>query len=226
MAGQADLVGYVVERKTDFAQDLFGVRLQIGFGRRKHRPVLLVDDLDAQAFAGDVEQQLVLEFIERRVRFDHGFDFSLQGLELAGLGFFEGLFKVGLRGLDVVGFFRRDGFAALDLTILAGQVLATALDDAGAVAGTRTATHRHQQRRLEIFGDTTETALRSRSQQPHQQEKRHHRGDEVGIRNFPGTAVMSTGDLLDALDNDRAGAFVSHDVPCCLVSLLARLLGF
>ena len=42
-----------------------GVVLELGAAEIEHRPVLRVDDLDAQALGGDVEQQLVLERLER-----------------------------------------------------------------------------------------------------------------------------------------------------------------
>jgi hypothetical protein len=63
--------------------------------------------------------------------------------------------------------------------------------------------------RREIIGDAALLLGRGRVDQPHQQEKRHHRGDEIGVRNLPGAAMvgMAAG-FLDPLDDD--GAFAGH----------------
>lgn len=53
-------------------------------------------------------------------------------------------------------------------------------------------------------------------EQPQQQEERHHRGHEVGIRNFPAAAMGRVVALLDALDDDDwMIAFVGHYCPVC-----------
>ncbi len=52
-------------------------------------------------------------------------------------------------------------------------------------------------------------AFGGRTQQPHQQKERHHRRHEVGIGDLPCTAVMATGHLLDALDDDGSFVFLS-----------------
>ena len=58
--------------------------------------------------------------------------------------------------------------------------------------------------RREIIGDAALLFGRGGVDQPHQQEEGHHRGDEVGIGDFPGAAMMAAMPaLLDALDDDR-----------------------
>ncbi len=61
--------------------------------------------------------------------------------------------------------------------------------------------------RGEIIGDAALLFGRGRVDQPHQQEERHHRGDEVGIGDFPRAAVMAAVPaFLHAFDDDRAVA--------------------
>lgn len=59
-------------------QYLSGIGLQGGAGHRKHRTVLLVDDLYPQSLAGDIQQQLLFELSQRGISFDGLFDFFLQ----------------------------------------------------------------------------------------------------------------------------------------------------
>ena len=49
-----------------------------------------------------------------------------------------------------------------------------------------------------LFGDGVE--------EPQKQEKGHHRGHEVGIRNFPRATMMAVSSFLDPLDDDRSAA--------------------
>src|SRR3546814_6653759 len=59
-------------------------------------------------------------------------------------------------------------------------------------------------RRREIVGERLALLLGRRAEQPHQQEKGHHRGDEVGIGDLPRAAVMAAVRLFDHfLDDDR-----------------------
>ena len=48
-----------------------------------------------------------------------------------------------------------------------------------------------RQRRVEVILDALLVELRRRTEQPHQQEERHHRGDEVGVGDLPCAAVMA-----------------------------------
>jgi hypothetical protein len=58
--------------------------------------------------------------------------------------------------------------------------------------------------RREILGEALQPLLVGIGDQPQQHEERHHRGHEVGVRDLPGAAVVTAGDLLDLLDDDRA----------------------
>ena len=51
--------------------------------------------------------------------------------------------------------------------------------------------------------------LRGGVQQPHQQEERHHGGDEIGVGDLPGAAVMAAVPAFFLNDDDGPG-FV-HD---------------
>ncbi|KAG1283164.1 hypothetical protein G6F64_014373 [Rhizopus arrhizus] len=64
MPGQADPVRHVVQVLGQLVQDLLRVRLQRGAAEVEHRPVLLVHDLDAQAFRRQVDQQLRPEALQ------------------------------------------------------------------------------------------------------------------------------------------------------------------
>ena len=55
---------------------------------------------------------------------------------------------------------------------------------------------------LEVVEDRRALLFRHGGDEPHHQEERHHRGDEVRVRHFPGAAVMSGAALLVALDDD------------------------
>ena len=79
-----------------------GVVLQARAAEVEHRPVLLVDDLDAQPFGRDVEQQLVLERLERLALVDGLLQVLHQRFELLALVRLDG----GLGFLDVVGALR------------------------------------------------------------------------------------------------------------------------
>jgi hypothetical protein len=70
---------------------------------------------------------------------------------------------------------------------------------------------RDLERRAKEIRDALQIALGGRPQQPHQEKKRHHRRHEIGVRDFPRTAVVAGGGFLDALDDDRALGIVSHD---------------
>src|SRR5262249_6982387 len=55
---------------------------------------------------------------------------------------------------------------------------------------------------LEVVEDRRALFLRHGGDEPHHQEERHHRGDEVRVRHFPGAAVMAAVAFLVALDDD------------------------
>src|ERR1044071_2825961 len=55
---------------------------------------------------------------------------------------------------------------------------------------------------VEITGDGFFLWIIRRGHKPHQQEKRHHRGHEVGERDLPGTAVMAVPVAFFLFDDD------------------------
>jgi len=65
----------------------------------------------------------------------------------------------------------------------------------------------------EIIREPPTLLLGGRVDQPHQQEKRHHRRDEIRVGDFPRAAVMATFDHLFLADQNRFG-------------VIARLLAF
>jgi hypothetical protein len=68
---------------------------------------------------------------------------------------------------------------------------------------------RHQVVGAEIVGESFTLVLGRGVEQPHQQEERHHRGDEIGVRDLPGAAVVAALDDFILLDDDSAlGAFL------------------
>ena len=71
----------------------------------------------------------------------------------------------------------------------------------------------------EIIGQAALLLLGGGVEKPHQQKECHHRGDEVGVRNFPGAAVMAGFDHLVAPHDHRAL------VPLSAAHILARPLG-
>ena len=120
---------------------------------------------------------------------------------------------------------RLDGDVAfLDLAGRARQVLAAAADDVRRVAGAAAAEQRDLERRVEEVGDALLVALGGRAEQPHQQEERHHRGDEVGVGDLPRAAVLAVAALADPLDDDRLELFrVAGHVSCPRCSRLLPL---
>ena len=65
----------------------------------------------------------------------------------------------------------------------------------------------HQVVGTEIVGEAFALILCGRVQQPHQQEERHHRGNEIGVCDFPGAAVMAfLAGFVSLDDHSAAGA--------------------
>src|SRR5690606_33764798 len=83
-------------------QHVAGIGLETRAAEIEHRPLFLVDDLDAQAQRGVVDQDLVLQLAEYRIDF---FQFFLQ---LLFQGFQAFLFELFIFAFDLVG--RRLGF--------------------------------------------------------------------------------------------------------------------
>ena len=49
-----------------------------------------------------------------------------------------------------------------------------------------------------------------RPEEPHHQEERHHRSDEIGVGHFPGAAMMTASNDLLALDDNGRFGFSGH----------------
>ena len=125
MAGQRDPVVDFGQRAADFPQDLAGVVLDLGTAGIEHRAVLRIDDLDLQAFVGDVQADLVLELPQGLAAGDQCLH---PHLELAKTHLLlTRRFRLGR--LQVVSLLLVRLVALLDLTGLARQVGATALQD-------------------------------------------------------------------------------------------------
>ena len=58
-------LGTLIQVRRQLMQDAAGVILELGAAQIEHRPVLRIHDLDAQPLGRDVEQQLILEWLER-----------------------------------------------------------------------------------------------------------------------------------------------------------------
>ena len=56
----------------------------------------------------------------------------------------------------------------------------------------------------EVVGEAAALFLRGGVDQPHQEEKGHHGGDEIGIGHFPGAAVVAGFDDFLLADHDTA----------------------
>ncbi|MCW0462798.1 hypothetical protein NB717_003866 [Xanthomonas sacchari] len=210
VAGDADVVGHLVDEAGQLVEDAAGVGLEHRAAEVEHRPVFLVHDLDAQAVRGQVQQQLVLERFQRLALVD-GF------LQLLHQRFQALLLLLALRGLAVVAL---QALAAERILVVAALHLAGAaeLDHRG--AGAAGAGHAGARRRAlagqragiaEVFGDRRALFLGGGRHQPQHQEERHHRGHEVGIGHLPRAAVVAAAlDLLDPADDD-GGFGLGHD---------------
>ena len=82
--------------------------------------------------------------------------------------------------------------------------------DARIHAGALAAQDRGLERHVEILRDAAPLHRRHRTQQPHQQEERHHRGHEVRVGELPRAAVMPLAAPDHALDEDRTVFVVAH----------------
>ncbi len=183
---------------SDFVQNFVSVRLQVRFSQGKHGPVLFVDDLDAQTLCRDINQQLVLELFQGRMVIDGLLDPLLQYFQTGSLDppqlFFD--------GFEVVDFLGRWLRGTVDLPFLLGQIFATSLQHAGAVAASRPASHGDLERRLEVIRDARKITFGGGAHQPHQEKESHHRSDEIGVSDFPCSAVRSAAGFLYSLDNN------------------------
>ncbi|MNI56045.1 hypothetical protein D3C73_1110280 [compost metagenome] len=94
MARDADLVGQFIQHRPQLAQNVAHVRLHFGTAGREHGAVLVVDDLNAQAFRRQVDQQLRPEAFQDGAGLDDVFKALFQVFQavlLAPLGIAHGL---------------------------------------------------------------------------------------------------------------------------------------
>ncbi|AAW73940.1 hypothetical protein XOO0686 [Xanthomonas oryzae pv. oryzae KACC 10331] len=209
VAGDADVVGHLINEIGQLVQDRHRVRLELVAADVEHRAVLLVHDLDAQAIGREIQQQLILERLQRLALVDGLFQFLHQR--------FQALFVLaaavfgGVRGIVALA----AHFVLLPLGHVGG---AAELDHRGAGAArpvhARRGRHRFARQRAgvaEVFGDRRTLFLGGGRHQPQHQEEGHHRGHEVGKRHLPGAAMMAAAlHLLDPSDDD-GGFGLGHD---------------
>ena len=184
----------------------------------EHRPVLLIDDLDAQAFGCDVEQQLVLEGLQRLALVDRPLAVPAISASSCLRRLPCGLGRVGLRLVVLT----LDGPPAGSCTVAptcrsAAASLVASRPPPRLIGRRAGAARTHLARRglhalaglhagvLEVVEYRRALFLRHGGHQPHHQEERHHRGHEVRVGHLPRAAVMAARHLLDALDVDRRG---------------------
>ena len=125
MAEHSQLVGNIVQKAANFTQYVAKIVLDNGATGIEHRPVLLVDELNAQTLLGQIEFNLRLKFRKARIVFQRALD---SRFKLGQLGaFFFGMI-IGQRLQIDLAFFN------LNITILylaggARQIFTAALDD-------------------------------------------------------------------------------------------------
>lgn len=100
MAADADLVRHLADGLGHGQQDVLEIRLQARAAEVEHRPVGGVDDLDAQAVAGDLEVDLVLEVLEHRIFVDLVLQLLQQQRQALSLNLLGEV--LGLVGVDLV----------------------------------------------------------------------------------------------------------------------------
>src|SRR5690554_795831 len=159
MARQAQTIRQRVQRAPDDVQQFTRMRAQLGARKIKHRPILLVDDLNSQTLWRDIEQDLVAEGAQVRLgldqRFDPAFDLE-QGGTLAN---FAGLILVRTNK-------RYIAFDDLSTQVMASylahrsrQVFTATRQDQGAVADTVAPALRHQYRVTEKVRDALQITV-------------------------------------------------------------------
>ncbi len=96
MAADTDLVRHTFDGVSQGQQNVFEIWFETRAARVEHRPVFRIHDLDTQAVLSDLEQNLVLEFLQLRVFLDLGLQFLEQHLQTfllhrfsLGLGIFR-----------------------------------------------------------------------------------------------------------------------------------------
>ena len=122
MSRQGHLRFDIIEHLGDLAEKLSHVRLDDGRARIEHRPILVIDNLDAQAIGGHIHLDLILHIAKPGIALKRLLDPLLYQFGL----FVGNLLHVGGHGLDGIGLPRRVIAAAFDLTDGAGEILTAA----------------------------------------------------------------------------------------------------
>jgi len=217
VTGDGDTVGQLFDHVGDRHQQSARALVRPCVARIEHRAALLIDDLDAQAFGRLLHDDVARELGDVRHVLHRLADGDLGAAELGVLaqragpgervfvGRLLAAFGLRLRGA-VVGGVRgelrlrggrhRRGVAVAHAFFGEARAL-----EQSAGAGR----HAADAGGREELGDAAALLRTRRVDEPHQQEERHHGGDEVGVGNLPGAAVMAAaGDFLHLLDQDRA----------------------
>jgi hypothetical protein len=185
---------------ASLAQDAAHVSDHHRAGAVEHGPVVAVDDLDAQAFGRDVDQQLGPELPQHRAGLDHVVQPLLERFQPLAV-----VRVVAALGLGVPGF-----------PVHVHPVHAAAGNHVGGHAAFFAAVEGHLQRHLELVGDALELLGRGDAQDPHHQEKSEHGRHEVGKRDLPGAAVVGGGLHGTLDDDDFAGGFAHGSSVACV----------
>ena len=142
MATDADAVDHTVEQACKLGNNTPCVRLQLRAAKLEHRPPFEIDDLNAQAFIGQVNQQLIAVLPERWNFLDRGLDLQLEGFQLFTLALPQQSFQV---------VFQRDArIGAWHFALSKSEILAAALNRPRLVTNPLTTENRKTGRVLEI----------------------------------------------------------------------------
>ena len=130
VSGDSDPIGYAVEGSADLAQYQPAVGLQLRAAAAKHGAIAIIGNLNAQALAGDVEQNLLAVGGQCRIVLNRFPDASLEVLQALGFPAQD----LGFCRLQVDGSLFLPDLPMLQLSLGSCEVLPAALDDAGTVA--------------------------------------------------------------------------------------------
>jgi len=169
--------------------------------RYPHRTsgALLVDNLDTQPVRRDIQTHLPLQRGKPWAILYRGFHQSGNLAHTRRLAVHD----LAAQSLQIDLLAGGIHLAVLHVSNGSREGISTALDDAGTVSGARPSSKRYLQWILEVRGNTLQIPLRGRTQQPHDQKKRHHGGHKIGISDLPGrTVVTSMCNFSYPLDDD------------------------
>ncbi len=191
-------VGHRLDRIRDQLDQLARVRLQRGGAEREHRIVRVVDQVDPHPVIGHREVDVLAQPGEFARRGDARLHLPLQRVEVAAvlrrqrLARLERALRARSRGRSARRADRNGERARPRLRRLVREVVR--VDDRLAAEQPLPADARVlgvDQCRREVIGDALALLLRGRAEQPQEQEERHHRGDEIGVRDLPCAAMMA-----------------------------------